>query len=124
MSTIPYRLSAAGSGFGFITIAILIISVITVITAGFLFYRVEQNTLDNHTILLEATNRHFHLFHSRLGKTSHQQRCPDMLADDEADTRNMLRLMLPPRLVAPLATLWLCDGLPAPRPDGRRAGSA
>mgnify|MGYP006911830918 CR=1 FL=1 len=61
---------------------ILIISVITVITAGFLFYRVEQNTLDDHTILLEATNRHFHLFHSRLGKTSHQQRRPDKLADD------------------------------------------
>lgn len=38
--------------------------------------------------------------------------------------RWLLRLMLPPRLVAPLATLWLCDGLPAPRPDGRRSGSA
>lgn len=38
--------------------------------------------------------------------------------------RWLLRLMLPPRLLAPLATLWLCDGLPAPRPDGRRARSA
>jgi len=38
--------------------------------------------------------------------------------------RWLARLMLPPRLVTPLSSLWLCDGKRPPRPDGRRPASA
>lgn len=34
--------------------------------------------------------------------------------------RWLVRLMLPPRLVTPLGSLWVCDGLAPPRPDGAR----
>ncbi len=35
--------------------------------------------------------------------------------------RGLVRLMLPPRLRGPLATLWIADGLAVPRGNGQRA---
>lgn len=70
------------SGFFLAAITVLIISVVTVITARLLLDRVEQDPLDSDPVLLEAANGHLHLFDRSLGEAGNQQGCPHMLTND------------------------------------------